>query len=398
MLCILLLPIYVFGLDAASGETDWPRWRGPDGNGITSESGWDPDSIADGPNVVWQAALGVGFSSVAVSDGLVYTMGNKSGIDTVYCLDVETGNEVWTYSYSCVTGSYPGPYATPTVEAGVVYTLSKQGHLFSFDAKTGDVRWSKNLISDYRIRAPGWGISGSPTVVDDNLLINAGRSGLALNKRNGRKVWDSGSGPGGYASPVVYEFEGKKYATIFGSNAIYGVEVARGKVAWSFPWNNQAVVNAADPVVFDGKVFIASAYNKGSAVIDFSGKQPVKVWQSSVFKTHFSSFVLIDGYIYGNDGDARQPSSGIFRSVDFLTGEQMWGERLGFGSLIAAGDKLIMLNSQGEIFISKVDSGSYIELSHATLPRNQYWTPPVLSHGRLFIRNLRGDLYCIDVR
>ena len=394
----VLLPIHVFALDAASDASDWPRWRGPDGNGITSESGWDPNAISDGLQVAWKAALGVGFSSVAISDGLVYTMGNTSGTDTVYCLDFGTGNVVWSYSYSSAAGSYPGPYATPAVEAGVVYTLSKHGHLFAFDAKTGDVRWSKNLMSDYRIRAPGWGISGSPIVVDDILLLNAGRSGLALDKRNGKKIWDSGSGPGGHASPVVYTFEGKKYAAIFGSNAIYGVEIDRGKVAWSYPWTNSADVNAADPVIYNGKVFIASAYNKGSAVIDFSGKQPEKIWQGRVFNTHFSSFIAINGYIYGNDGDARQPNSGVFRCIELQTGKEMWSASLGFGSLIAAGDKLIMLNSQGGIFIARVDSGSYIELSRAALPRNQYWTSPVLSHGRLFVRNMRGDLYCINVQ
>ena len=396
-LCFLLFPFYFSAFTAETQTIDWPRWRGPDGNGITSESDWDPGALENGPKVLWQAALGVGFSSASVAGELVYAMGNAGGKDTIYCLNFETGDVVWSYSYSCRAGSYPGPRATPTIDEGIVYTLSQEGHLFALDAETGEVRWQKHLPRDLGIRSPGWGFAGSPVVVGNTLLLNAGRSGLALNKRNGSTLWDSGSGPGGYAAPLIYIFERKTYAAIFGIKTIYGVEIDRGNVAWSYPWATRADVNAADPLVHDGMVFVSSAYNKGSAVVDFSERSPEVVWRSDIFESHFSSFVLIDGYIYGNDGDARRASSGVFRCVDFRTGEEMWSAKLGFGSIIAAGDKLVMLNAFGGVFVAKIDPRNYVELASASLPRNQYWTPPILVRKRLLIRNLKGELFCIDV-
>jgi len=149
-------------------------------------------------------------------------------------------------------------------------------------------------------------------------------------------------------------------------------------------------------------VFVASAYGKGCALYDVRGPSPTLLWNSDAFQTHFSSFVYLDGYIYGIDGDARQPSAGTLCCLDARTGKPAWSLRLGFGSLIAAGvkggERLIVLSSAGTIFIAAASPGGYKELAKATLPRDQYWSPPALAQGRLFVRNLSGDLFAIDLR
>jgi outer membrane protein assembly factor BamB len=157
-------------------------------------------------------------------------------------------------------------------------------------------------------------------------------------------------------------------------------------------------VNAADPVAFDGKVFVASAYDKGCGLFDVTAKPPRALWRSELFKTHFSSFVRLDNHIYGIDGDARQPSAGVLRCVDLRTGRQAWSTPCGFGSLIAAGGRLIVVTSAGTVVVADATPAGYRELARGTLPRDQYWTPPALVRGRLFVRNLRGDLFAIDLR
>ena len=388
----------LFAALPSARAADWPRWRGPEGNGISRETRWSPRALADGAKVLWEASIGVGFSSPAVAGGYVYAMGNESGTDTVYCLDLETGREVWTHSYACAVGSYPGPRATPTVADGVVYTLSREGHLFALDARSGRVRWERHIARDFGAMAPGWDFAGSPVIAGDRLILNANRSGLALDKDSGEALWISARGRAGYATPVLTDLRGRPGAVIFGETAAYGVELESGDVLWSFDWRNSSDVNAADPVVFDQKVFVASAYGKGCALYDVSGRSPRAIWQNDLFETHFSSFVLIDGYLYGIDGDARRSSGGVLRCVQAATGREMWNERLGFGSLIAVDGHLVVLNASGTLFVAPASPSGYRELARASLPRDQYWSPPAFAQGRLLMRNLRGGLFAVDMR
>ena len=397
--CVMLLMTcaLVVGAVGLYGQ-DWPRWRGPEGNGLSRETRWNPRALAGQPRIQWQASIGTGFSSPAVAGGYVYVMGNQNGTDTVHCLDMETGRVVWTHSYPCALGSYPGPRATPAVDGQVLYTLSREGHLFALEAATGRVRWQRHLVNDFGALPPSWDFAGSPVVAGDRVILNAGRSGLALDKSSGRLLWSSPRGRGGYATPVLAEYGGRPAAVIFGESATYGVELSSGEVLWSFDWRTSNLVNAADPVVFDGKVFVASGYGKGCALYDVTKRSPAPVWQNNLFTTHFSSFVYLDGYLYGIDGDARQAGGGTLRCVDAATGREAWSQRLGFGSLIAVDGRLVVLNSSGTVVVAEATPAGYRELSRASLPRDQYWSPPAFAGGRLFIRNLRGTLFAIDMR
>ena len=393
----VLFALLMFKPTLQAWAADWPRWRGPDGNGISSERDWEPKNVQGNPDILWTASVGSGYSSVAVAGGYVYTMGNERNVDTVICLDAATGKTVWTHTYSCPTGSYPGPRSTPLVEGGIVYTVSREGHVFALRGDSGRVVWSRHLRNDFGVQPPSWGFAGSPVASGGLLILNAGKSGMALDLKTGERVWDSGRGPGSYATPVFFDYRGTRAAAVFGGRALYAVDAAKGSVLWSYPWVTGSDVNAADPVIADGKAFMASGYDHGSAVIDFSSGKPKVLWESSTFETHFSSFVLIDGYLYGNDGDSRSPTSGTFNCVEFDTGRVMWSARLGFGSLIAAGDRLVMLNYAGVITVARLTPDGYYEIASGSLPRSQYWTPPVIAHSRLYCRSVRGELYCIDL-
>jgi outer membrane protein assembly factor BamB len=395
---LVLASVAATAAAAAAQAAEWPRWRGPDGNGTALGASVNPKGIAGKPKIAWKSSLGTGFSSVAVAGNRVYSLGNAGGKDTVFCLDSVSGRTIWKYSYPCGPGSYPGPRATPTVHEGTVYTLSREGHLFAFEAATGKVRWRKHLVDDLGVRRPDYDFAASVVVSGDRLVLNAGTSGLALDRLTGAAIWQSGRGPGGYATPVLAEMSGRLTAVIFGHRDAFGVDVADGHVRWSFEWVTGSDVNAADPVVFGDRVFVASAYDKGCAVYDVSGTQPAVVWRNNAFETHFSSFVTSDGFLYGISGDARIPNSGVLRCLDARTGKIAWSEQLGFGSLIATRQHLVVLNSSGTIFVAEATSAGYRELARGSLPRDQYWTPPALAEGRLFVRNLTGDLFAIDVR
>jgi outer membrane protein assembly factor BamB len=386
--------MYVATKPAGAAESaDWPCFRGPNHDGISTESKWSPAALTNS-KIIWKANVGTGYSSVAIKGAFLYTMGNSSDLDIVYCLKVSDGSQVWTNTYPCKGGDHPGPRVTPTIDEDRVYTLGREGQLLCLNAADGKIRWQTNLISDFQAQNIGWGFSASPRVHGDMLLLNAGQNGIALKKKTGEKIWAT-TGTGGYATPVIYKAGQKECAAIFGFQALYGVSLKDGKELWSSKWVTGCNVNAADPIVTDGKVFISSGYDRGCALLDISGAQPKELWQNKTMRNQFSSSVLIDGHIYGIDGNAGR---GMLRCLELKTGDQKWEKDLGFGALMAANGKLIILNERGDLFIAEATTAGYKEISTAKGVLGKIcWTAPVLCRGMIFCRNDNGDLVCVDV-
>ncbi|MGQ9591690.1 MAG: outer membrane protein assembly factor BamB family protein [Planctomycetota bacterium] len=397
---LLLLAVAARGALAASGA-DWPRWRGPTNDGVSAESDWTTEWPSEGPKVLWRASVGKGFSSVSVAGGRLYTMGNLGKTeDVVWCLDAETGKEIWSHRYRCREGDYPGPRATPTVDGGAVYTLSREGHLFALGAKDGKVLWSKEVVKDFGVQPSkhGWGLACSPLVLGDRLILDLGKA-LALEKKTGALVWASGDDMAGFSSPTLTEAEGKTYVNCFTAHGLVLVEAAAGKEAARVRWETAWDVNAASPIVRGTKIFISSGYDAGCALYEWKGGKLEPVYTNRKMRNHCNSSVLYAGHIYGIDG--QMGGSGRLRCLDFATGEIQW-ERRGStpGGMIIAGGRIVALLDKGELLVARATPERFELLAQAkVLPGHQCWTSPVLSRGRLYCRsNKEGELVCLDVR
>jgi len=375
---------------------EWGNWRGPDRNGISRESEWDPNWGEDGPKELWRASVGIGFSSITVVQGRVFTMGNVDDVDMVWCLDANNGKRIWRHQYPCRRDpkSYEGgPSATPTVYDYKVYTLSKQGHLYCLNVADGRVAWRKNISKDLGFEIPKWGFASSPLILDKTLIVNAGAGGIALDRRSGKVLWQSARTPSGYATPVPFQYAGKRYLAIFSHRSLEVVGSDDGGKLWSVPWKTRWDVNAADPIISDGKIFISSGYNRGCALIKI-GRTPETLWENKNMRNRFSSCVLLNGYLYGIDGFDKP----TLRCISFETGEVQWSyERLGKGSLMAADGKLIILGGKGELVIAEASPEAFKPISRAQVLTRKCWTVPVLAGGRIYARNAFGDLVCLDV-
>lgn len=382
---------------AATPGPDWSHWRGPAGNGISPEKDWFSPWPPQGPKRFWKATLGAGYSSFALAGGRLYTMGNLAGRDVVYCLDAATGSALWKHSYPCGSDpSYPGPRATPTVDGDRVYTLSRKGHLFCLDAATGKLRWAREAARDAGARLPQWDLGGSVLVAGRLLVLNVGSAGLALDKETGETVWSSGKGPSGYATPVPYELQGRQGVALFGFNRILGLDPADGKLLWEHPWSTGCDVNAADPIVTGDKVFFSSGYGTGCALVQFEPGPPRVLWKNQNLAEHFSSPILLDGCIYGFDGNAG--SQGSLRCLDLATGELKWSHGGLVGSLVAADGKLLILSELGELLVVEASPAAYKELARAQLVGGQCFTVPLLSGARAYCRNTAGEVLCVSTR
>lgn len=196
---------------------DWYRWRGPDSNGISTESNWSTAWPDGQPKIAWGAEVGIGFSSFVVANSLAYTVGYADSQETLYCFDVSDGQVRWQYAYPATLDDRDfggGPNPTPTLDGERLYFLSRPGELFCLQAKSGAGPWTKQVAEAAEVRVPGWGFSAAPLIVGDKLILNIGESGAAFNKLDGRLLWSSENKDAGYGSPVLMDRGGASGAGV----------------------------------------------------------------------------------------------------------------------------------------------------------------------------------------
>jgi len=399
----LLTAILLGAAGPASMEAhDWPRWRGPDLNGISRDTNWSSKALDGEPRILWRAKIGTGFSSFAVADGRVFTSGNEGNTDTVFCFDAATGREIWKQSYAEPLDPHNyvgGPSSTPTVDADTVFQLSRKGQMLALDVRTGAIKWRKNLTNETGVAVPQWGFGGSPLVHGDHLILNVGKHGTALNKTDGALAWITGTNASGYSSPLPFEINGKKGLAIFAAKGIAAVSPATGELQWTYPWETLYDINASDPIFDGSRVFITSDAGRGGALLDVSSGQPERVWANRNMGNQFHSSVLINGHLYGISGSAGKSAESGLHCVELATGKLMWMEKsLMFGALTAAGERLIVIGETGELVLAEANPTKFVATSRAHVMGGRCWTTPVIAHGKVYVRNSRGNVICVDLR
>jgi outer membrane protein assembly factor BamB len=385
---------------ATAGAADWPNWRGPDHNGVSAESDWLDRWPAAGPAVAWRAKVGTGFSSFCVAAGRVYTAGNADNVETLFCFDAASGGQLWKYSYPAELGDKyfeGGPSATPAVRDGRLYFNSRWGDVFCLDAVSGKAIWAINVAKETRCRTPEWGFGGSPLLFKNLVVLNMGDAGTALDQATGQVVWKSGKKEAGYSTPLPVEFNGRWLALLGNGTSYLAVELESGKELWQVRWLTQGGINVADPVVEGAHVLISSSYEKGSELLRMGEGEPKVVWKNRELGTHISPGVLVGGYFYGDGGQASQ--NGPLTCIDWQTGEKKWEyPAVGCGGLIVAGSNLIVLTERGDLLIGPVSPNGFNPTARAHILGGRTWAPPVLSNGRIYLRNAAGEVVCLDVR
>lgn len=384
------------------GSQSWPCFRGSNHNGISEETISWPQKAS---RLIWKAKVGVGHSAISVVDNRAYTMGNRNDTDIVVCLNARTGKEIWKYSYACeatyfVAKPFDGPGATPTVDRGMVFTLSRSGHVLALDGVTGALIWKRNLAEEEGARRPQWGFAGSALIDDDRVILNATTGGICLDRKTGATIWKTGKGEGGYASPVPMMLNGKKCIAIFGTQTLTIVDPVNGSVIWKTMRPQPIGLNAADPVVDGTGIFISAGRQCGGARYDISGDS-IPVWDNKNMNNHWQTCVLLNGYLYGCEGNhasgaGHSPIS--MRCLDWKTGELMWENKdINFFGLIAAGNKLLLLTDSGDFIAVEASPTGYKELGRVHVLEKYCFTAPVLVNGLVYLRNTIGDIACLNI-
>lgn len=386
--------LFVMWPDLEAAE--WPNWRGPGFDGITSEE--LPTNLPKKLPIAWRAEVGTGFSSFSVVGNRVLTMGNRKDKDTVWCLKAETGEVIWKHTYDCELDPLyyeGGPGGTPTVHEGSVYTLSKKGHAYRLDLETGAVIWSRDLLKDHKLDLPEWSFAGSPFVDGERILLNAGRGGIALSRENGETLWLPSKETSGYATIVPFQRKDTVDHLLFSAKSLIGLDSSTGKENWSYRWDCSRDVNAADPIVAGERIILSNS--NGTICLSFpdGASEPEKTWEQRDMRWYFNPGVLLDGYLYSLHGTTHRPTE--LMCTDAETGEIVWTEE-GFGSGgIVATKKNVIVFDLGTLTIFPADPGGYQPVLRQEVLEGKCWTAPVFANGRIYCRNAEGDVAAVSV-
>lgn len=398
----LVLAVMSLHLSASYlGAVDWPNWRGPGFDGVSPETEFRKDFGRRGPEVVWKASIGKGYSSMVVSEGRLFTMGLVGDEEVVFCFEAATGKEIWTYKWpSTFEPKYydGGTSGTPTVIGDNVYVFAQTGEVFCFEAASGKVIWEKNIKKDLGLDVGMWGYTGAPFDWKENIILNAGRNGVALNKKTGEVVWSSGKDANGYATPVPFKSDGKTALAMFGAKALYSVDPDNGRELWSYPWKTSYDVNAADPLfIDDNRVLVSSGYGTGSALLKYDSKGATEIWKNKNLHTQLNAAVYHKGYFYGIDGNTSDKAT--LNCIKADSGELVWSEKnIGTGGLILADGHLIVITERGELMIAQASPEEFKPSTRRQLYGGKTWTVPTLANSIVYCRNSKGDLVAVSLK
>ena len=392
--------------NCASIGRDWPQWRGPDRNGISVER-IDTNAFAKGPLELWHTSVGTGFSGISIAEGRAYTMGNVTNTDYVWCFNATNGQLLWQHSYPAQLSPQwyeGGPGSTPTVDGNRVYTISKWGDIFCFDAAGGSIVWKRDLRQD-GYKPNRWGFAGSPLRWHDLVIFNAGTAGVALDAKSGRVVWSNGTNATGYASPTLFSAAGTESVLIFSAQHLVALDPATGAERWRFPWKTDWDTNNSDPTVYDDCIFLSS-FSRGCSLLSLKSGSPEPVYDTKLVCNNLSPGVLLSRYYYVFSGEAKKDTE--LRCVDLPRGELKWSTKEpSFGSLLATSGNLVVLTEKGELLafdtaINSQNGSAGLITSVEPVVRSKVlngtcWTPPSLANGLLYVRNAKGDVRCLDL-
>lgn len=421
--------------------SNWPQWRGPNRDGVTSErSGWTGKKWP--LTQVWRKKLGAGPTSPVLVDGRVYVMDWKDNKDRVHCVDAASGEEIWMQSYAAPRyGSKcsgprgywgGGPLSTPAFDEStrLLYTVSCDGDVNCWDTKDGGKhKWGFNLVKKYHLEkrkdAKGdyWGdvpedegIVCSPLILGDWLILEPGSESegelMAFNKRTGEHVWKSQyKDCAGHSSPVALMVEGKPCVAALALNNLVIMQADagnEGKTIGTVPSNCHAGHNIVTPVAFNNKVLTTANWNvQKTRLIEVKSDEIKVLWEQKLVSCKVSTPVIYKDRIYGQfviGIDATRHQTGrheFLACLELATGNVLWKKEIGTGD-----DSTFAVTCDGKLIVGSRDTLRLVEIADAPNEYRQLarldtgiggWGGTIIANGYILCKGSDGEMACFKI-
>ena len=380
------------------------QWRGPNRNGIYYETDLLKSWPKEGPELLWHYnGLGKGHTSATVTDDMIFTTGETSGIGYIFAFDLK-GKPIWKKEYGKEWDeSWPGSRTSPAYYQGKLYFLTAYGNALCFDAKTGKKIWNVDLTEKFGARNIRWGLVEAPLIYNKKVIFTPGGKDImlvALNPQTGSTIWTTkGNGnKSAYCSPLLYEYKEKKYIVTSTSDHIVGFDADSGEFLWEYPQTNKYSIHPNTPLYKDGYILSVTGYGTGSTMLKLSddGKNVKKVWKNDSLDNQIGGAVWIDDYIIGS-GHMNDRS---WQCIDAKTGKTLYKTTdIWKGAVIYADGMLYCYSDKGELGLMKISSSGFelVNKFRITLGTDQHWAHPVIKNGILYMRH-GNTLMAFDIK
>ena len=421
---------------------DWPRFLGPRDDGTSTEKGLLAKWPAKGPPVLWEKAVGTGYSAPSVRGNQVVIHHRVRNEEIIDCLTADTGKAVWTHAYesnfSDPYGYNNGPRCSPLLTADRCYTFGAEGKLLCLNLQTGKQIWLRDTAADWKIPDAFFGVGSTPILHAKLLIVMVGgkpNAGVvAFDADTGKTVWqnvdkDTWTSPDGaqlddklasYSSLIAAKINGHDHVFSLMRDGLVSLNPTDGKIRFSYFFRSDSFesVNAARPVIIGDEVLLSAAYKAGAVLLKIKpdGKGAIELWKSPNLQTHWSTTIHHAGYLYGFSG--RHEGEARLRCINLKDGEIVWetdglpegipdepgdveassAKYYGRGSAIMAEGKFIVLGERGLLALVEVNPKEFKEISRVKFPGMKYpsWAAPVLSRKRLYLR-CEDHMMCLDL-
>ena len=405
----VLFAVQTFGLMAALQAVDWPQWRGPNRDAVISDPKFTITSLPAEPKVLWKIPVGLGLASPVVSGSSAVYLDAQSGQETVHCVDAATGKPVWSVPLApTVTFSnyQEGPRCTPLIDGDRLYVQSSSGEFRCLALATGKTIWHTNFETDYGAKFLGnssndpeanqtasrrHGNNGSAAIDGDRIFVPVGSPKgatlVAFEKKTGKEIWRAGTDNTAYASVMVGTLAGTRQVVHFTADALMGVDAHDGKILWREPLKTGAKRHVCTPVISGDFVVVAST-NIGTIkfhiVKNGSEYKAERAWTDAPLKTILGTPTLVGKFLYTVGAGSRAD----LVCVDFETGKELWSQPglSDYASITAVNDKLLVLNSTGELTLVAASPEQYKELGRMQVS-GKTWSSPAYKDGRILVKD-----------
>ncbi|MEM7587666.1 MAG: PQQ-binding-like beta-propeller repeat protein [Acidobacteriota bacterium] len=379
---------------ALADSPSFPQFLGPDRNATLPPANLARDWSTTPPAQLWRQPIGDGWSGFVIANGLAVTGERRGEEEWTSCYELATGTLRWAHKnpvrFEGGVMDGPGPRATPAIADGRVFALDASGQLDALDLATGELLWTRNIVTEHQAPLPVYGVSASPLLHEGLVIVlaggAAGHSLVAYDQVTGEPRWMGGGDRAAYSSPLVATLAGREQIVVLNNVNLVGHDAADGSVLWQTPWDG-STERVSQPVVLpNDRLFASTGYGIGGKLYriaqDAGGAMAAElIWESRRLKAKFTQVVHRDDTLYGLD-------DGTFVALDVESGERRWKRgRYGHGHVLLVGDLLLVQTEKGEVVMLVADPDQHRELGRFQAIEGKSWNTPALSGRHLLVRN-----------